>query len=57
MMSEQEIIHRPPGVCIPWEEQAERMPPIRGDAELVKQIWEETDALAYLYIWQVLLSF
>jgi hypothetical protein len=56
-MSESETISRPPGVCIPWEEQVKLMPPIQGDAELVKQIWEETDAWAYLYIWQVLLSF
>jgi hypothetical protein len=57
MMSDQEKIHRPPGTCIPWEEQAEGMPPIQGDAELVQRVWEEIDALAYMYIWQILLSF
>jgi hypothetical protein len=46
-----------PGVCIPWEEEAERLPPIRGDAELVRRVWEDVDAMAYSYIWQCLLSF
>jgi hypothetical protein len=56
-MPEPETIPRPPGTCIPWEEQVQRMPPIQGDAELVQRVWEEIDALAYMYIWQILLSF
>jgi hypothetical protein len=52
-----EEISRPPGTCFPWEKKAQELPPIQGDAELVRRIWEETDALAYLYIWQCLLSF
>ena len=28
-----------------------------GDEALVKRSWEEIDALGYMYIWQVLLSF
>ncbi len=46
-----------PGVCIPWEEKQRELPTIRGDAVLVKRIWEDTDALAHTYIWQCLLSF
>jgi hypothetical protein len=56
-MSEQENSGRPPGTCIPWEEKAKEFPEISGDAELVQRIWEETDALGYLYIWHCLLAF
>ncbi|MCS7239115.1 MAG: hypothetical protein NZ899_12730 [Thermoguttaceae bacterium] len=52
-----EDVLRPPGVCFPWEEKAREFPPIKGDEKLVRQIWEELDTLAYLYIWQCLLSF
>jgi len=48
---------REPGVCIPWEEKVKELPPLTGDAELVKKIWQDVDALGYVYIWQVLLSF
>ena len=48
--------HRP-GVCVPWEEKLKEWPPINGDQEMVKRVWEEIDALGYMYIWQVLLSF
>jgi len=40
-----------PGACQPWDQK------ITGDEQLVKQIWEELDALAYTYIWQCLVSF
>ena len=46
-----------PGVCIPWEEKLKELPEITGDAQLVQRVWEDIDALAYTYIWQVLLSF
>ncbi len=46
-----------PGVCLPWEEKLKELPPITGDAELVKQIWESIDSLGNLYIWHCLLSF
>ena len=52
-----EIPTRPPGTCLPWEEKVKEIPEIKGDEELVKQVWEDTDALAYLYIWQCLVSF
>jgi hypothetical protein len=56
-MPEQQKIERRPGTCVPWEEKRPEFPVIKGDEKLVKQIWEETDALGYMYIWQVLLSF
>ena len=46
-----------PGICIPWEEKRKELPEIQGDEELFKRIWEDNEALAYMYIWQVLLSF
>ena len=46
-----------PGVCIAWEEKVRELPPILGDAQLVERVWEDIDALAYMYIWQCLLSF
>ena len=46
-----------PGVCIPWSEKLKELPEIPGDADLVQRIWQDVDALAYMYIWQVLLSF
>ena len=46
-----------PGVCIPWAEKLKELPQISGDAALVQRLWEDIDALAYVYIWQVLLSF
>jgi hypothetical protein len=38
-------------------EKLKELPPICGDAELVRQVWNNIEALAYLYIWHVLLSF
>jgi len=46
-----------PGVCIPWEEKLRELPDISGDSELPQRVWEDIDSLAYVYIWQVLLSF
>ncbi|MBM4083023.1 MAG: hypothetical protein FJ278_25165, partial [Planctomycetes bacterium] len=46
-----------PGACIPWEEKRKETPQITGDAALVQRIWEETDALGNMFIWQCLLSF
>ncbi|MFQ6096640.1 MAG: uroporphyrinogen decarboxylase family protein [Armatimonadota bacterium] len=48
---------RTPGVCIPWEDIQRELPEISGDRELVRRVWEEIDALGYVYIWQCLLSF
>ena len=48
---------RKPGVCVPWEEKVKELPDITGDAKLVQRVWEETDALAYTYVWHCLVSF
>ena len=48
---------RKPGVCIPWDEKVKELPPIVANEALVKTIWENNDALAYTYVWQILLSF
>ena len=46
-----------PGACLSWEEIRKELPDIKGDEELFKRIWEDNDALGYMYIWQLLLSF
>jgi hypothetical protein len=46
-----------PGVCFPFQEKEKDLPPICGDRALVERIWNENEALAYLYIWHLLLSF
>lgn len=46
-----------PGVCIPWEEARKNFPEIKGDEELVRKIWEENDVEAYMFLWQLVLSF
>lgn len=46
-----------PGVCVSFEEKRVELPEIQGDEQIVRQIWEETDALGYVYIWQLLESF
>jgi hypothetical protein len=56
-MAEQPQKKIEPGVCIPWAEKRREFPEIRGDEQIVKRVWEEVDALAYMYIWQCLLSF
>jgi len=56
-MDEQEVVKRPPGACVPWEEKLKELPAICGDRQLVQRVWEDVDALAYMYIWQCLLSF
>ena len=56
-MSEKEKQKLKPGVCIPWEQKKKELSQISGDEELIKKVWEDIDALGYLYIWQCLLSF
>jgi hypothetical protein len=56
-MAEQTTTPKKPGICIPWEEKLKELPAIPGDKELCQKVWEDTDALAYLYIWHCLLSF
>lgn len=47
----------PAGACLPWEAKRKEIPAIPGDPELCRQIWQNTDALAYFYIWHLVLSF
>ena len=56
-MSEQWKPKLKPGVCIPWEQKLKELPEISGDKQLVRKVWEDIDALAYVYIWHCLLSF
>ncbi|MEW6359920.1 MAG: uroporphyrinogen decarboxylase family protein [Planctomycetota bacterium] len=56
-MANQPKLGAKPGACIPWEAKEKELPEITGDKALVQRIWESTDALANMYIWQVLLSF
>jgi hypothetical protein len=46
-----------PGACLPWEEKVKDWPAIAGDAALVRRVWEEVDAFAYTYIWNLVLCF
>ena len=56
-MPEQQPVKRPPGTCLPWQEKRKEFPRIAGDEKLVEQVWKDVDALGYMYIWQILLSF
>ncbi|MDW8310068.1 MAG: hypothetical protein RMK20_11910, partial [Verrucomicrobiales bacterium] len=46
-----------PGVCLPWEAKLKELPPLSGDVDLLRRVWENVDALGNTYIWQLLLSF
>ncbi len=46
-----------PGACIPWVLRVKEYATILGDEEVVRKVWEETDLLAYLYIWANLIQF
>jgi len=46
-----------PGTCIPWQDKRRELPKITGDEGIFQRVWEDNEALAYMYIWQVLLSF
>lgn len=56
-MAEKKEVVRRPGAAFPWEEKLKELGEIKGDAELIKKVWEDVDALAYVYIWHCLLSF
>ena len=47
----------PPGVCCPWHDKRKQLPELSGDVQLLQNVWEGVDALANVYIWQLLLSF
>jgi len=57
MPEEKTETKKKPGVCIPWEEKLRELPQICGDEQLMRQVWEDVDSLAYLYIWHCLVSF
>ncbi len=46
-----------PGVCMPWEQKLKELPPLTGDAELARRVWNNVEGLGNMFIWQVLLSF
>ena len=46
-----------PGVCMPWEVKRKDLGDIPGDEDLCRQVWEDVESLAYMYIWQCLVSF
>lgn len=46
-----------PGVCVPWALKKQELPPITGDEKLVQKVWEDMDSLAYIFIWQLVVSF
>ncbi len=46
-----------PGICLPWEEKVKDIPEIRGDDKIMKEIWEDNESFANMFIWQCLLSF
>jgi len=48
---------RKPGECIPWEQKRKELSEICGNEELLEKVWQDNDALAYMYIWHCLLSF
>lgn len=47
----------PPGIVRSWDDQAPFSPPISGDPEIVRRIWNNCEGLGNMFIWQVLLSF
>ncbi len=50
-------VRRAPGVCVPWQQQKQSMPPIQGDEPLCRRVWEGIDGMANMFVYQVLLSF
>ena len=57
IMTEKNKTAPKPGICLSCEEVKKDLPDINGDEELFKRIWEDNEALGYMYIWQLLLSF
>lgn len=46
-----------PGTCLPWEEKCKEYPPLSGDLDLSRDVWDSLEGFAYTYIWHLLLSF
>jgi hypothetical protein len=56
-VAENPEVTRAPGECVPWEQKRQELPPLSGETALVERVWKDVDALGYMYIWQILLSF
>ena len=56
-MSAKQRPKRKPGVCIPVEDKLKERGEISGDEQLIRKVWEDIDALGYMYVWQCLVSF
>ena len=56
-MTQKQETKKEPGVCIPWQQKLRELPEIAGDEQLLRRVWQDIDALGYLYIWQCLVSF
>lgn len=50
-------LDKAPGEAMPWHEKVKELPQIPGDEQIVQRVWQDVDGLAYMYIWQLLLSF
>ncbi len=48
---------RTPGVFLPWDEERKRIPQITGDETIVREVWENTDRLAWTFVWHILVPF
>ena len=46
-----------PGVCVPWSQTRGQVPIVDGDERLCQSVWEQTDELAYTFVWRCLLAF
>jgi len=57
MLNEPDTPKQRPGVCIPWQDKVKELPDLQGNPDLTRQTWENVDALAYTYVWHILVSF
>jgi hypothetical protein len=48
---------RPAGAVVAWDQKRQGLGELSGNIPLLQSVWENVDALAYTYIWQLLLSF
>jgi hypothetical protein len=46
-----------PGACFSWDDKLKELPTVTGDADMLRRVWDQVDALGNTFIWQVLLSF
>ena len=51
------VRNRVPGEVVSWEEKCKEYEKIMGNEELVRRIWQDTDFMAYMYAWQLVVSF